>query len=111
MAAENEIQFFEAPFQYQIGEFKSNVNLTYHKLINTVPIKMPQLNTWFETPFSQVEREKWDKSYFWITKRKWFIDCAYDFNAKLRHALWWNYIITDHQIIDWKRLNQYMMNF
>jgi hypothetical protein len=45
MAAENEIQFFEAPFQYQIGEFQSNVNLTYHKLINTVPVKMPQLNT------------------------------------------------------------------
>lgn len=103
MAAENEIQFFEAPFQYQIGEFQSNVNLTYHKLINTVPIKMPQMNTWFETPFSQVDREKGDKSYFWITKRKWFVNCAVDFHEKLWRALWWNYIVTDHQIIEWKR--------
>lgn len=104
MAAENEIQFFEAPFQYQIGEFKSNVNLTYHKLINTVPVKMPQLNTWFETNFSQAEHEKWDKAYFWITKRKWFERCR-NLDEKVWEWLEWeyDYIITDHQILDWQR--------
>lgn len=105
MAAENEIQFFEAPFQYQIGEFTSNVNLTYHKLINTRPIKMPQLNTWFETNFSQIEREKWDKSYFWVTKRKWFIKVNQWLNEAAWEWLWWeyDYIITDQQIVNWER--------
>ena len=100
MAAENDIQFFEAPFQYQIWEFQSNVNLTYHKLINTVPVKMPQMNTWFETPFSQAEKEKWDKSYFWITKRKWFQRCE-----NIENYIWTykNRIVVDHQIVNWKR--------
>ena len=107
MAAENEIQFFEAPFQYSIGEFSSNVNLTYHKLINTRPIKMPQLNTWFETPFTQAYNEKWDKSYFWIKKREWFKKCTW-LDQLIWQALWWdddayNYIITDHQIVDGQR--------
>lgn len=103
MAAENEIQFFEAPFQYQIGEFTSNVNLTYHKLINTRPIKMPQMNTWFETPFTQAYNEKWDKSYFWIKKREWFQRCD-EFEDLIEHNLLTrNYIITDHIIIDWIR--------
>ncbi len=99
MAAENEIQFFEAPFQYQIGEFQSNVNLTYHKLINTRPVKMPQLNTWFETPFSQAYNEKWDKSYFAIRKREWFQRCKWieeEFQFR-------NRIITDHQIVNGRR--------
>ena len=103
MAAENEVQFFEAPFQYSIWEFSSNVNLTYHKLINTRPIKMPQMNTWFETPFSQAYNEKWDKAYFWIRKREWFQRCM-PMEEQVRQALlstW--YIITDHQIVDWCR--------
>ena len=108
MAAENEIQFFEAPFQYSIGEFSSNVNLTYHKLINTRPIKMPQLNTWFETPFTQAYNEKWDKSYFWIKKREWFYSCDNWLEKLLRdqfYAKWVpsDYIITDHQIVEWRR--------
>ena len=103
MAAENDIQFFEAPFQYSIWEFSSNVNLTYHKLINTRPIKMPQLNTWFETPFTQSYNEKWDKSYFWIKKREWFQRCL-ELDEIVRTHLWiTNYIITDHQIVDWQR--------
>lgn len=104
MAAENEIQFFEAPFQYQIGEFQSNVNLTYHKLINTRPIKMPQLNTWFETPFTQAYNEKWDKSYFWIKKREWFKICTH-LDTILKKYYWlqdW-YIIADHVIVEWQR--------
>ena len=109
MAAENEIQFFEAPFQYSIWEFSSNVNLTYHKLINTTPIKMPMMNTGFETPFSQVEREKWDKSYFWIRKRLWFNLCS-NTDKIIKQALrddeyidTVDYIITDIQIVDWMR--------
>ena len=103
MAAENEIQFFEAPFQYSIWEFSSNVNLTYHKLINTRPVKMPQMNTWFETPFTQAYNEKWDKSYFWIKKREGFQRCL-EFDEIVRKHLWTtNYVITDHQIVDWQR--------
>lgn len=103
MAAENDIQFFEAPFQYSIWEFTSNVNLTYHKLINTRPVKMPQMNTWFETPFTQAYNEKWDKSYFWIKKREWFQRC-FELDELIKSKLWTeNYIITDHQIIDWRR--------
>ena len=103
MAAENEVQFFEAPFQYSIWEFSSNVNLTYHKLINTRPVKMPQMNTGFETPFTQAYNEKWDKSYFWIKKREWFYRC-HEFDTIVRqHLHESDYIITDHQIVEWKR--------
>ena len=103
MAAENDIQFFEAPFQYSIWEFTSNVNLTYHKLINTRPVKMPQMNTWFETPFSQAYNEKWDKSYFWIRKREWFQRCD-SLDEQISNTLQTHhYIITDHQIVDWCR--------
>lgn len=100
MAAENEIQFFEAPFQYSIWEFSSNVNLTYHKLINTRPVKMPQMNTWFETMFTQAYNEKWDKSYFWIKKREWFQRCE-----EIENEIWFykNMIITDHQVVNWRR--------
>lgn len=100
MAAENEIQFFEAPFQYSIWEFSSNVNLTYHKLINTEPVKMPQMNTGFETNFSQARLEKWDKSYFWIRKRKWFKRCD---EIEEEISSYVNYIVTDHQVVNWKR--------
>jgi len=103
MAAENEVQFFEAPFQYQIGEFTSNVNLTYHKLINTRPVKMPQMNTWFETPFTQAYNEKWDKSYFWIKKREWFQRCEELDSIILKYLYTNKYLITDHQIVDWRR--------
>lgn len=102
MAAENEIQFFEAPFQYSIWEFSSNVNLTYHKLINTRPIKMPQMNTGFETPFTQAYNEKWDKSYFWIKKREWFRRCT-ELDSEVSKYLGTGYIITDHQIVEWER--------
>lgn len=113
MAAENEIQFFEAPFQYSIWEFSSNVNLTYHKLINTTPIKLPMMNTGFETPFSQSDAEKWDKSYFAIRKRKWFVMCPYldkfikdtieDYQDEHDMDINTNYIITDTQIVNWRR--------
>ena len=100
MAAENEIQFFEAPFQYSIWEFSSNVNLTYHKLINTEPVKMPQMNTGFETNFSQAKLEKWDKSYFWIRKRKWFQKCE-EIESEIGNPN--NRIITDHQVVNGRR--------
>ena len=104
MAAENEIQFFEAPFQYSIWEFSSNVNLTYHKLINTRSIKMPQMNTWFETPFSQAYNEKWDKAYFWIRKREGFKVCPHLDEILRRQSPLSNwYIIEDHVIVDWQR--------
>ena len=113
MAAENQIQFYEAPFMYKIGEFQSNVNQDYHKLINTRPIKQPQMNTGFETVFSQSYNEKWDKSYFAITKREWFkwMDDRsgdHSIREKLRAVwlwMWYNintndYIVTDHIIVD-----------
>lgn len=110
MAAENQIQFFEAPFQYSIWEFSSNVNLSYHKLINTRPIKLPFMNTWFETPFSQSYAEKWDKSYFAIRKREWFKKCDildWFIRDTIKEIEWQSadtdYFITDHQIIDWIR--------
>lgn len=105
MAAENEIQFFEAPFQYSIWEFSSNVNLSYHKLINTRPIKKPFMNTGFETVFSQAYNEKWDKSYFAIKKREWFrkTDNLEDIVKDWLLLSKDNWRITDHQIVDWNR--------
>lgn len=98
---------------YKIGEFQSNVNQDYHKLINTRPIKQPQMNTGFETIFSQSYNEKWDKSYFAITKRDGFrqVNDQEDGNMMKRNlwAAWLSlgydirtdgYFVTDHIIVD-----------
>ena len=86
MAAQNEVQYFSATLDYSIWEFISNVNYNFHKIVNCYPVKMPQLNDWYESVFWSWVREHWDKKWFWLRKRKWF---------ELKYSIPSNYRVID----------------
>lgn len=93
MAAQNEVQFYSATLDYNIWEFISNVNFNFHKIINSYPVNLPQMNTGYESVFWQNRREHGNKKWFWLRKREWFTKC---FEIEWRH-------ITDIYNHQWTR--------
>lgn len=75
MAAEHDVQFYSVTLDFDIGEWFSNVNFNFHKIINSYPVAYPHMNDGYESVFWQNRREHGNKRSFGLRKRAGFTEC------------------------------------
>lgn len=89
--------------QYYDWRFVTNEgNLVYNNIVNCDVYKPPYFNDSFRHLFAQSPFDKWDKTQFFVNKRRWFkkiMFTAIEWDTSDRN----NMHVTDMRVIDWKR--------
>ena len=68
---EQEYQFYNNDFEFDIFNNSSWINLKFDEIINFIPTKLDYDNYWYKENFIPSKREHGDASYFWLDKREW----------------------------------------
>ncbi len=88
---DQELQYYNNNFEYDIFQNSSWINLKYDEIINWVPTKLDFNNYWYRENFIPWVKEFWEWMNFWLDKREWFTAC---FNVEWFHP-------TDVKQINW----------